>query len=101
MQAMSDDDNLQDWLDRVSSEEPGVIDFSFPSDKLRTEFLAAIEQRPDAEITDLLRKFLIPSSSFGADEATFHWLVRLLKERQLPRISEFHRRLPESSTRLV
>ena len=42
---------------------------------------------------ELLRKFLIPSGSLGTDEYTFHWLVRLLKERQLPRLTEFQRRL--------
>jgi restriction system protein len=93
IEPLSEEENLEEWLEAVQSGKSGTIDFSFPSDKMKTEYLETIEQRTDREVTGLIRKFLIPSGSLGADELTFRWLVHRAKEGQLRRISEFQRRL--------
>src|SRR3954451_21477406 len=85
--------NLNDWLQDIKVGKLGIVDYSVPSDKLKSDYVATIEQRADSEITLLLRKFLISSGSLGSDQFTFSWLVHSLKEQKLRRLSEFQKRL--------
>jgi hypothetical protein len=87
------EESLEDWLGDIRAGKADTIDFSFPSERLRNEYIAAIEQRPDSEIEGLIRRFLIPSGSFGADEVTFHWLIHLAKDGKPRHVAEFQRRL--------
>jgi restriction system protein len=85
--------SLDEWLEAVNSAKDNTIDYSFPSDKLKTEYLATIEQRTDIEVVNLLRKVLIPSGSLGEDRLSFLWITHQAKQGQLRRITEFQRRL--------
>jgi restriction system protein len=69
---MSENQTLNEWLESLKKRKAGTIDFSFPSDKVRDEYIATIERRSDAEIFDLLRRFLIPSGPLGSDKAEGH-----------------------------
>jgi hypothetical protein len=62
---------LEEWLEDVKKRKVGTIDYSFPSDKLKSDYVATIGERTDGDVTDLLRKFLIPSGSLGSDQSTF------------------------------
>lgn len=90
---MIPEQDLDEWLKDVETGKVGTIDYSFPSDVLKEKYLAKIDQRTDDEIIGLIRKFLIPSGSLGSDRDTFSWLVNSLKNKQLRRFFEFHRRL--------
>jgi hypothetical protein len=90
---MADEDHIEAWLSSVKNGDAGTIDFSFPSDELKKQYIGTIERRTDVEVVNLLRKFLIPSGSLGSDQLTFRWLVHLLKTKQLRRLSEFQMRL--------
>jgi restriction system protein len=87
------EERLDEWLQAVNSGKDNMIDYSFPSDKLRAEYLATIEQRTDSEVVSLLRKFLIPSGSLGEDQLSLLGIVHQAKQSQLRRITEFQRRL--------
>lgn len=67
---------LEEWLDLLR--KPGktnFIDYEFPSDKHRSEYLSTIQDRPESEVIELLQHFLIPSASLGTDEWTLKWLL--------------------------
>ena len=49
---------LQAWLDELEEPKPETIDFSFPNDAVRDEFIATIEGRDWDEVANILRKFL-------------------------------------------
>ncbi|WP_246755548.1 hypothetical protein [Bradyrhizobium sp. CCBAU 53338] len=85
--------SLEDWLGDLKVKKPNVIDFSFPTDELRDEYVGEIAERPDEEVIDLIRRFLIPSGSLGADQSTFSWLAHLASKGELRRLTEFQRRL--------
>src|SRR5450432_3028400 len=90
---MAEDDNLEHWLKSIEKSKPDTIDYSFPSDRLRNEYITTIESRTNLEVSNLVRKFLIPSGSLGADKSTLTWLVHLVKEKPRPRVTEFQKRL--------
>src|SRR6202035_5650903 len=75
---MSEQD-LEEWLEDIKKRKAGTIDYSFPNDALKNDYIATIAQRTDDEVTDLLRKFLIPSGSLGSDQSSFLWLIRSIK----------------------
>jgi len=52
-----------------------VPDYQFPSDQVRTSYLAQIGTRPEAEIRELLRLFLLEGGSLGADSDLLRYLV--------------------------
>ncbi|MET4722471.1 restriction system protein [Bradyrhizobium japonicum] len=85
--------SLDDWLNDVKAEKSDAIDFSFPTDKLKGEYIARIDGRPYDEVVGLIRKFLIQSGSLGADRSTLSWLSYLAGKGELKRVSEFQRRL--------
>ena len=73
--------SLLEWLallaeDRDDGGRP-VVDFAFPNEKLRHEYLDSIAARTDEEVRDLLRRFLIKTGEFGSDELRAEWLKHL------------------------
>lgn len=85
--------SLEEWLEGLRQGRADIIDFSFPSDQIKIEYLAKIETRTDEEIVSLLRKFLIPSGSLGSDKTAIYWLLHLLESGQLKSCSEYQSRL--------
>jgi restriction system protein len=74
--------SLDDWLRVVfakSDESEIYIDYMFPTDKLREKYLKTIQNRSDAEVKALVRKFLIPTGSLGKDEFSLDYLIHCLK----------------------
>jgi hypothetical protein len=62
---------LEDWLKSVlgtGARSDDVVDWAFPTDDLRDQYLATVHLREEAEVRALLRKLLIPSGSLGADQ---------------------------------
>jgi restriction system protein len=81
--------NLEAWLEQLEEGQPDTISFSFPTDKIRDDYIASIDQWTTDEIVDLLRHFLISSGSLGADEGLLQHFRRNGGSEQ----SEFARRL--------
>jgi restriction system protein len=92
---LESDLSLKQWLDGLKSNKPGMIDFEFPTDKLRDQYLNTVERRSWKEVKALLRKFLLPSCTLPKNDASLlHWYINWRKFRQTkPQFSEFHRRL--------
>jgi len=64
--------SLSEWLNLLSSshkENLLFIDYVFPNNSIREEYLSTLHTRSDDEVIDLLRHFLIPSGSLGTDES--------------------------------
>ncbi|MGY4478653.1 hypothetical protein [Bradyrhizobium sp. USDA 3364] len=64
---MENEISLELWLDSVADDDPGVINFSFPSNRLRDDYIASLSVRTDDDVLELLHRFLIPSCSLGCD----------------------------------
>jgi restriction system protein len=87
---------LAEWLVVIADRKrrPNTtMDYQFPTDAHRKEYLKEIGARTDAEIRFLLRKFLIGSGTLGHDYLTVQFLAHAAKRgEELPK-SEFTRRL--------
>jgi restriction system protein len=61
---------LDEWLALVFNppSNKAFIDYSFPADKHREEYLSSIHNQTDEEVRKLLLKFLIPSGTLGIDQ---------------------------------
>lgn len=90
---MSSDEDLEQWLKELKKPKADTINFSFPTDKLKTAYLSSIDKRSEDQVRDLIRKFLIPSGALGTDWSTLVWLMHLIRNKKLPRLWEFQRRL--------
>jgi restriction system protein len=86
---------LGQWLKELKQNKPGIVDYEFPTEALREEYLATIEKRSWDDIKALLRKFLLPSCTLPQnDQNLLYWLVNWKPIRKSrPRITEFYRRL--------
>lgn len=74
--------SLDEWLELLNSDDKEnvlFINYMFPTDNMRDEYLESIHIRTDQEVINLLRNFLITSGSLGADKFTFEWLMSCLK----------------------
>lgn len=60
--------SLEEWLSLISSSDKSVVDYEFPTDKHRDEYISTIDSRTDDEIRKLLLKFLIHSCTMGIDK---------------------------------
>lgn len=72
---------LDEWLHLVFNPPPKTlfIDYEFPTDKHRSEYIDTIHQRSESEVCKLLEKFLIPTGTLGTDEWAFEDLIRSRK----------------------
>ena len=94
--------SLSEWLQFLDAPPKDAIfvDYQFPSDRHRDEYIDGIESRAEAEVIGLVRHFLVPSCTLGTDRSTFDYYIhcgkknpetfRKMKER------EFIRRLLRS-----
>lgn len=93
--------SLEDWLAHVlvpkHQREYEIADYEFPTDQHRNQYLETIHSRTDAEVRNLLRGFLIPSGTLGADRQMRHWVVSLGVDEviRLKEEREFVRRMFE------
>jgi Restriction endonuclease len=74
--------SLDEWLELLNSDDKEnvlFLNFMFPTDNMRNEYLDSIHIRTDQEVINLLRNFLITSGSLCADKFTFEWLMSCLK----------------------
>ena len=82
---------LDDWLTVVGDPPDNAVvpAYQFPTDKHRDDFIATVGARLDAQIRELLLRFLIPTCSLGSDES----LLAYLRTKDLTWRTEFERRL--------
>lgn len=68
--------SLEEWLNLLSSppEDKSFVNYEFPTDEHREEYISTIQERSDKEIAKLLKHFLIPTGSFGIDKLRLDWL---------------------------
>lgn len=92
--------SLDEWLGLLTPENKekfAFINWQFPTDSMRKQYLDSIQNRSENEVIDMLRNFLIPSGSLGADKYGFEWLMHCLKhdKERFEKLmeTEFHKRL--------
>lgn len=73
--------SLSEWIELLDGPPSGIpfVDYSFPSEKHKTEYLAEIHQRSYADVISLIRRFLIPSTNLGADTTLFKTVLLIGK----------------------
>lgn len=74
--------DLDEWLRLVFSgkdKEYLFVDYMFPNESLRKEYLESIQNRKNEEVINLIRKFLIPSGSFNGDMINLGYLLHCHK----------------------
>lgn len=73
--------SLDEWLNLIysSQDEDLLLNYMFPNEVVRDEYLKTIHNRSDEEVINLLRKFLIPSGSLGKDEFSMINLIFSMK----------------------
>lgn len=91
---------LDEFLNILFSNEASNLfpNNHFPTEGLLNEYLSTIHKRSDTEIRDLLRRFIICSSTFGLDEFAVKNIIITSKDgkKQINSNSiktEYHRRL--------
>lgn len=85
---------LEQWLQDLSktSNNTLVVDYQFPTDRIKEEYLNGIQERSAEEVIDLVRRFLIPSGYLGADRTHLARLRRSIRESGVIGRSEWERR---------
>jgi restriction system protein len=82
---------LDEWLQLLfSGDDREFVDYDFPTLAQRDEYYATIRDRSEREVKQLLRFFLLPSTSLRTDDLAFEWYIASIK--QAP---EIHKRLSE------
>ena len=68
---------LKQWLKLMNGQPSSkpFINYMFPSEEIKNEYLDSIEKRTDEEIMNLLSHFLITSGSLGTDNSQFDTLL--------------------------
>ena len=66
-------------------------DFSFPSDRLRDEYIATILDRPEEQVRMLISEFLVPQGSLGSDSMRTRSFDEIAEQRGY--LTEFEKRL--------
>jgi len=84
--------SLSEWLQLLEKPPKGAvfINYQFLSDRHKTEYLAQINQKSDAEVISLIRRFLIPSSSLGIDKTILDTFLATAKQDP-----DMHKRMAE------
>jgi hypothetical protein len=86
-----DDETVQEWTDR---RRDGVHSWPFPTDVLRSEYLASVVSRPEADVLALLRLFLFEDSCFGFDSDLLYEALYVQRDPVQARLpAEYWRRL--------
>lgn len=95
--------SLDNWLRLVftnTDDNVIFIDYMFPSDKLKEEYLNTIQNRSVDDVKALVRYFLIPAGSLGKDESSLDYLLYCLKnDKENAKILlnfEYYKRLMQS-----
>jgi restriction system protein len=67
---------LEEWLTALltSANHDRFIDYQFPTDAHKNEYLASIEGRLEKDVVNLLKHLLIKSCCLGCDESHARWL---------------------------
>lgn len=86
---------LSEWLSLLtqSPKDALYVDYMFPTDQHRDEYLSTAHQRSEIEIKKLLRKFLWLSTTFEGDKYKAAFLLQQQKEKGIVRDTELHRRI--------
>lgn len=72
--------SVDEWLFLVESEPGEHVIVRFPTDKMRDEYLDTIGQRDEAEILELLSRFLVHQGATPKDQFSYIGLCHLEKE---------------------
>ena len=63
--------SLEEWLKLIEPHEEDrdylIIDYQFPTDEMKSQYIQTIRNRSDEEVKRLLRRFLICGGSLGGD----------------------------------
>src|SRR5690348_14063963 len=88
---------LDEWLKAIRSRDFGlkydVADYCFPTERHREEYLGSVATRPEVEVRDLVRSFLVPAGWLGSDSLSLKWFLQQANARELFDTVEFYRRL--------
>ena len=89
-----EDLSLSRWLHLIFDPPSNtlVVDYEFPTDKHKEEYLETLSERSDRDVKNLLLKLLIPSGSLGADDFHATYLKQAPKSRT-EHLSEYDRRV--------
>lgn len=74
--------SLTEWIELILDMPEGkkFIFYTFPTDSLRQEYLASINERSDDEILSVIEQFLLHSGSLGGDKWVLESFIRQVKE---------------------
>ena len=98
----SADLSLSEWLKLLEKPPRDAIfvDYQFPTDQHKDEYISSIDQRSESQVVELIRHFLIPSTGLGIDKRIIENLLSAGRENpeMFRRMSEreFIRRLLKS-----
>lgn len=92
-----------EWL-RLIKKKPKsteIIDYQFPSEKIKKEFLDKVNKWDEDTVKLILRLFLVPSGSFGLDNFYAECFIEQIKKnpreaKNVLKNSSYHRRLLRS-----
>jgi len=92
-----DELSLDESLLSLEAPDDLITTWAFPSDNVRDAYLTSIGDRSEAEVRALLRLFLVPSGSLGADRLRLAYLDHLRQnapdQLEQAKSKEFVRRL--------
>ena len=70
---------IECWLESLKAPNRETIDFQFPTESMRVEYLSTITTRSEFDIISLLRHFLLPSCHLGCDDIILKSHLAMLK----------------------
>jgi restriction system protein len=87
--------SLADWLTLLNNPPKNAVyvDYMFPSDRHRDEYLSTVQERNITEVKQLLRRFLWLPTSFGEDTLRAEILVQKINNKEPIKDTELHRRV--------
>jgi restriction system protein len=91
---------LEQWLDRSfvhrDDRDYTIADYQFPTAAHRDEYLRTVHLRPESEVKNLLRLFLMPGGTLGADTSLMQFWLQTGKIVDLVERTEFAKRFLNS-----
>jgi restriction system protein len=87
--------SLSKWLHLIFDppDDAIFIDYQFPTDRQREEYIQSIASRSEADIRRLLGKFLIPSGTLGVDDRVLEFIKEQSASSKALRATQYGRRL--------